>query len=204
LCLEIIVCKKISTKGVKTHFLWFMHHHVSWWGVATLDSTWPRHITYPREASPDESKRDTWTTHGLEGPRGPKLTQNVTFTQELPKVPHTSHHAKGEGELGPRGFERANLVAIHPVLTRGGCPLVLKAIPGCFTASWGSNLGCPRTINRRGGGWKDQGKWPRGLNRPAKQIKLFLQCNYQISVKSGTSAEIARTFGFFLLLEPVR
>jgi hypothetical protein len=73
------------------------------------------------------------TTHGLEGPRGPKLTQNVTHlgaTQE----PHTSHHTKGEDESEPQGFGRTDLVAVHLVLTRGGCSLVLKTIPGCFAA----------------------------------------------------------------------
>jgi hypothetical protein len=56
----------------------------------------------------------------------------MLLTQELPKGPHTSHHAKGVDESGPQGFGQTDLVVVHPILTRGGCSLVLKTILGVF------------------------------------------------------------------------
>jgi hypothetical protein len=45
-----------------------MSHHLSQGGVATSDAMHARHVTNPREASPDESEHDTWTSHGSMGP----------------------------------------------------------------------------------------------------------------------------------------
>jgi hypothetical protein len=35
---------------------------------ATSGAMHARHVTNPREASPNESERDTWTSHGSMGP----------------------------------------------------------------------------------------------------------------------------------------
>jgi hypothetical protein len=42
--------------------------HLSQGGASTSDAMHASHVTNPREASPDESERDTWTSHGSMGP----------------------------------------------------------------------------------------------------------------------------------------
>ena len=80
--------------------------------------------------------------HGLKGPRGPKLTQNLTHTENVPKDPHASHHAKGGGQPGPQGvaepwvqFGRTALGPVDPGLPRGASLLAPKGIPGVFAVS---------------------------------------------------------------------
>ena len=92
--------------------------------------------------NPDKSEAAKWTSHGLKGPRGPKLTQNPTHTENVPKDPHASHHAKGGGQPGPQGvaepwvqFGRTALGPVDPGLPRGASLLAPKGIPGVFAVS---------------------------------------------------------------------
>jgi hypothetical protein len=45
-----------------------MPRHLSQGGDATSDAMQASHVTNPREASPDESEYDTWTSHGSMDP----------------------------------------------------------------------------------------------------------------------------------------
>jgi hypothetical protein len=45
-----------------------MPHHLSQGVATTSGAMHASHVTNPREANPDESERDTWTSHGSMGP----------------------------------------------------------------------------------------------------------------------------------------
>jgi hypothetical protein len=72
----------------------------------TLGPMHASHVTNPREANLDESEGDTWTSHGLKGPRVGKLPQNQVDTGNWRKSPHDSHHEEAHLEWGPQGVGR--------------------------------------------------------------------------------------------------
>jgi hypothetical protein len=59
------------------------------------------HVTNPREAHPDESEGDTWTSHGLKVPRAPKPPQNQVDIGNRPEDPQDNHLEKAHPEWGP-------------------------------------------------------------------------------------------------------
>jgi hypothetical protein len=92
------------------------------------------HVTNPREASPDESKRDTWNSHGSMDPPeclnclknactpGTDLRAHRTATPRK----HTlsgAHLGSADPKIG-----RTDLGLVDPGLPHGACPLVLEAI----------------------------------------------------------------------------
>jgi hypothetical protein len=96
-----------------------------------------------KEGNPDEPEDDTWMSHGLKGPWGPKPTPNLTHTENVPKGPHTSHQAKGGDERGPQGFGRTDLVSVNPGPPHGASLLVPKGIPGVREVFWRGDYGDP-------------------------------------------------------------
>jgi hypothetical protein len=113
------------------------------------------HVTNPREESPDESERDTWTSHGSMGlperlnrmknmcTSGTDLRAHTTATRRK----HTSSGAH-LGSVDPR-IDQTDLGSVDPGLPRGACPLDLETIPGVFHSILRR---CSGLINRRGGG----------------------------------------------------
>jgi hypothetical protein len=108
---------------------------------ATLGATHASQATNPREAGPDKSERDTWTAHGSMVPpeRLNRFKNTCTPGTDL-RVHRTAtlrKHTQSGAHLGsadPR-IGRTNLGSVDPGLPHGTCPLVLEAIPGCFTLS---------------------------------------------------------------------
>jgi hypothetical protein len=68
-------------------------------------------------SNPDESEGDTWTSHGLKGPRVGKQPQNQVDTRDQPYDPQGNHHAKSQAEVGPQGVDRPHRSA-KPTLCR--------------------------------------------------------------------------------------
>jgi hypothetical protein len=105
---------------------------------ATSSATHARNVINPREASPDESERDTWTSHGSMGlpehlnhlkntcTPGTNLRAHRTTTMRK----HTPSGAH-QGSVDPR-IGRTDLGSVDPGLPHGACPLVLEAIPNVF------------------------------------------------------------------------
>jgi hypothetical protein len=106
--------------------------------LSHLGATHTCHVTNPREASPDESECDTWTSHGSMGPPehlnrlknmctpGTDLRTHRTTTQRK-HTPSGAHLGSADPRIG-----RTDLGSVDPGLPRGTRPLVLEAIPGVF------------------------------------------------------------------------
>jgi hypothetical protein len=63
-------------------------------------------VINPSEAHPDYLEDETWTSHGLKGPQGPKLPQNHVYTSNCHKYPPASHHEKAQSEGAHQGVGR--------------------------------------------------------------------------------------------------
>jgi hypothetical protein len=114
-----------------------MIHATSPQGVATTSGAMhARHVTSPREASPNESERDMWS-HRFMGP--PKRLNRLKSTC-TPGTDLRAHRIATPRKHGPSGalesadprIDRTNLGSADPGPPRGACPLVLEAIPGVF------------------------------------------------------------------------
>jgi hypothetical protein len=64
------------------------------------------HVTNPREANPDESEGDTWTSHGLKGSWVIKTPHNSMYTRNRPEDPPNNHQEKAQAGWGPQGVGR--------------------------------------------------------------------------------------------------
>ena len=62
-----------------------------------------RHVTDPREASPDESERDTWTSHGSMGPQRQANRAKIGWT---PGTDLRTHMAATRRKHEPGGSTR--------------------------------------------------------------------------------------------------
>jgi hypothetical protein len=118
-----------------------MPRHLSQEVAATSCAMHASHVTNPKEASPDESEHDTWTSHGSMGPpeRLSRLKSTCTLGTDL-----RSHETATQIKNTLRGptwgladlrIGRTDLGSADPALPRGACPLVLEAIPGVFHSS---------------------------------------------------------------------
>jgi hypothetical protein len=110
------------------------HRNISQERAATLDLMHARQVTNPREASPDESERDMWTSHGSMGPpeRLNHLKNTCTSRTDL-RVHRTATQRKHSQPTLQVG--RTDLELSTQGLPRGVFPLVLKATPGVFGSS---------------------------------------------------------------------
>jgi hypothetical protein len=103
------------------------------------------HATSPiqvRQATVNQS-----VTHG----HHPKRLNFMHPPRIYPRA-HTSVTWRKGSQPGPQAVRPNRLVSAGLIPSRGSSLLVQRVIPRCFTASWVSNLECPRPINRRGGG----------------------------------------------------
>jgi hypothetical protein len=132
-----------------------MPHHLSQWGASTSGATHAWHVTDPREASPDESEHDTWTSHGSMGPPyrlnhlkntcSPRNKLRTHRTTTWRKHTRSGAHRGSANPVGrPNQPCGSHLGAsmwwlqVGPSLHLGGVSLLLTPVL--------------RPINRRGGG----------------------------------------------------
>jgi hypothetical protein len=106
----------------------------------TLGPMHASHVTNPREANLDESEGDTWTSHGLKGPRVGKSPQNQVDTGNWRKSPHDSHHEEAHLEWGPQGVGRPHRSASFLEHTFPGIFLGAISRPFSLGFGWGCML----------------------------------------------------------------
>jgi hypothetical protein len=103
---------------------------------ATSGDTHACHVTNPKEASPNKSERDMWTSHGsIDPPEHLNHLKNTCTLGTNLRAHRTAilrKHTPSGAHLGspdPR-IGRTDLGSVDLGLPRGTCPLVLEAIPG--------------------------------------------------------------------------
>jgi hypothetical protein len=118
-----------------------------------LESYPCKHVSNPREANPDESEGNTWTSHGLKATRHP----NRLKTKWTPGTDPRTHRIATTRKHGRR-WAHKGLADPTGQLNRpcvgSSWPSTWCCLVGSRVHSWGvggASISCPRPINRREG-----------------------------------------------------
>jgi hypothetical protein len=112
------------------------------------------HVINPREAHPDEWEDDTWTSHGLKGPWGPKPTHFLHPPRRHPRAHVPATWPMGRASRAHKGSAKPWVRPNH--LKAGWYPpstwwfLIGPRVD--FQVVWGALTPVHEPINRRRGG----------------------------------------------------